>query len=100
MNYENYEKIQLLKQSYSHYHILTLIDIKKAIRNVDQGKLDSETRKAAKEKLENSIKLETLMINISNHSIYYLLGDEFIPHLYNFVTNKCNEYGEDKAKQQ
>ena len=40
------------------------------------------------------------MINISNHSIYYLLGDEFIPHVYNFVTKECDKRKEDKVKQQ
>ena len=40
------------------------------------------------------------MINISNHSIYYLLGDEFIPHMYNFVTRRCKEHQDDKEKQQ
>jgi hypothetical protein len=40
------------------------------------------------------------MINISNHSIYYLLGDEFIPHMYKFVTRRCQEHSDDKVKQQ
>lgn len=31
------------------------------------------------------------MINIRNRSIYYLLGDEFIPHLYSFIKRRITK---------